>query len=231
MSGTEAAMVFVGRQAETAQIIQELNRKNNVILTGKHGIGRTALLKHLAELNPKHRRFVFADFSQARSEVSRGLFAQLFPKENARRLGEYLAYKWARFRIAKHALPDKREHVLVLDNVARLTHQKLDLIRYLEFEKRFRFVAIVETFLHPDDLFSLRADLIPVSTIKLDSLDDASVEKFFRHYSEQQGWHWSEEEIETLVSSVGGYPLRMAEIVARHMQKRKATWKAPTQRA
>lgn len=224
-------MYFAGRLKEIAQASHELVLGNNLIIAGKYGIGRTALLRRLAEQEKTRRRYAFADFSRSRADVCRELLAQLFPKLCAERFGEYQPYKWARYRVAKHPLKDKRQHVLVLDNIAKLTAQKLDLIHYIEFEKRFRFVAIVEDFLHPDQLFLLRAALIPVSTLRIEYLDTHSVREYFCHYAEKSGLDWTDEEIDTLVEAAGGYPLRMEEIAARAIQRRRNQWKAKVQRA
>jgi ABC-type phosphate/phosphonate transport system ATPase subunit len=45
-------MYFVGRQQEIARILKDLERGDNVSVCGKYGIGRTSLLKHLAEITP-----------------------------------------------------------------------------------------------------------------------------------------------------------------------------------
>src|SRR3989441_13039065 len=53
-------------------------------------------------------------------------------------VGEYLPYKATRFQIAHLELDDNRQHVLVLDHIAKLSAQKLNLMQYLAWEKRFR---------------------------------------------------------------------------------------------
>jgi hypothetical protein len=49
----------------------------------------------------------------------------------------------------------------VLDNIAKLTAQKLNLIRYWVAEGSFQFVAVTEAFLAEDELQALRLALLP----------------------------------------------------------------------
>lgn len=43
-------MSFVGREKETKKIIKALQQGNNIILTGKFGMGRTRLMRHVATI-------------------------------------------------------------------------------------------------------------------------------------------------------------------------------------
>src|SRR5713101_5332428 len=114
-------MYFVGRQHEIARIRKDLEQGNNVTVCGKYGIGRTDLLKYIAALTQDRWRFVFVDFSQPGGVVCRDLFAELFPKLRDKRRGEYLPYKATWFQIVHLELDDNRQHVLVLDNSAKLS--------------------------------------------------------------------------------------------------------------
>ncbi len=142
-------MYFVGRQHEIARIRKDLEHGDNVIVCGKYDIGRTSLLKHIATLTQDRWRFIFVDFSPPGGVVCRDLFAQLFPKLRDKRKGAYLPYKSTRFQIVHLELDDKRQHVLVLDNIAKLSAQKLNLMQYLAWEKRFRLVAGLDPPLEP----------------------------------------------------------------------------------
>ncbi|MCD6485804.1 MAG: ATP-binding protein [Syntrophobacterales bacterium] len=42
-------MVFVGREKETRQIVRALEKGGNVIITGKFGMGRTKLVRYVAD--------------------------------------------------------------------------------------------------------------------------------------------------------------------------------------
>lgn len=214
-------MYFVGRQQELVRICKDLERGDNVIVCGKYGIGRTSLLKHLAEINQNRWRFIFVDFSQPGSVVCRDLFGQLFPKLSDKRRGEYLPYKATRFQIAHLELDDNRQHVLVLDNIAQLSAQKLNLVQYLAWEKRFRLVASTESFLPAKQFQRLRTRLSPASVVTLDHLSVYSARKFFSYYSERYEFGWTAAQINSKATTTGGYPLGMREAVAREIKCRR----------
>jgi len=78
---------FVGRENEIKQIIKALRRGDNVILTGKYGIGRTSLVKHIADTTRDRWRFIFVNFSQTPGRVCGYLIEELLPKTNGRKKG------------------------------------------------------------------------------------------------------------------------------------------------
>ncbi|MGO8990969.1 MAG: ATP-binding protein [bacterium] len=211
-------MYFVGRQKEIAQIKEALEGGNNVIVSGKYGMGRTSLIKHIADAMKDQWQFVFVDFSKTPGSVCNYLLAELFPTQEFDR--EYVKYKPSRFRIATLALEDHRKHVLVLDNVSKLSAKKLDLIRYLTWEKRFQFVSIVESFLPTNGLFRLRVWMNPSILIKLHYLSASDVVQFYRQLSRGHRLGWSEGRIKNLAEVTGGYPLRMNEITFRELAGR-----------
>jgi len=204
-------MCFVGRERESRKIKRLLQQGKNVILTGKFGIGRTALTKHIAGTTENRWRFFFVDFSQTPGNVIKQLSANLLPGRKTGSKGDYLRYKSGRFLIAGAALKikseDKRTPVLVLDNIAKLTTQKLQLIRYLVQESKFQFVAIIESFLPKEDWFLLRAALLPAEIIILPYLSEGSTKKLFRHLAEKHTFNWSEQRLNMFVSINRGYPL------------------------
>jgi hypothetical protein len=211
-------MYFVGREKETKQIIKALKRGDNVILMGKYGIGRTSLAKHIADITLNRLRFIFVDFSQTPGKVCRHLMDRLLAGKSSKEHGKALGYKSIRFRISTQAFADKRQPVLVLDNIGKLSAQKLDLIRYLAMTKRFLFVAIVENFLQGEKLFSLRTWLTPASLTKVSYLSKQSGREFFHHYAAKHRLHWTESEIRTLAEMTGGYPLGMKEVLTRKLE-------------
>ncbi|HEV8712724.1 MAG TPA: ATP-binding protein [Candidatus Binatia bacterium] len=214
-------MYFVGRQREIARIRNDLEQGDNMIVCGRYGIGRTSLLKHIATLTHDRWRFVFVDFSQSSSAVCQDLLAQLFPKLREKRKGAYLPYKSARFQLVYRELDDKRQHVLVLDNIAKLSAQKLNLLQYLLREKRFRFVAIPESFLPAEQFRRLRVRLSPAAVVTLDHLSLSSARQFFAYYSERYGFGWTQGEINSKATTTGGYPLGMREAVIREIERRR----------
>jgi len=211
--------MFVGREKEKNQILEALEGGKNVIVSAKYGMGRTSLIKHIADAMKDQWRFVFVDFSKTPGSVCNHLLAELFPMHGFDR--EHLKYRPSRFRIATLALEDNRKHVLVLDNVSKLSVQKLDLIRYLTWEKRFQFVSIVESFLPSNGLFRLRVWMNPSILITLHHLSTSSVVQFFQQLSKGHQLGWAEGRIKNLAEVTGGYPLRMQEIALRELERKR----------
>jgi hypothetical protein len=214
----ERSMYFAGRDKEIGQIKKTLEGGGNVIVPGKYGMGRTSLIKHVGERMKDEWRFVFTDFSKTPGAICNHLLSKLFPQHDLD--PEYVKYKSSRFRIVTLELKDKRKHVLVFDNLAKLTPPKSDLLRYLTWEKRFQFIAIVESFLPRNDLFLLRVRLDPAVVINLERLCTGSEIRFFRSLSEQHRLHWTEGHIKNLAEITGGYPLRMTEVALRQLRAR-----------
>ena len=213
-------MCFVGREKETKKIMKALERGNNVVLMGKYGIGRTSLIKHVAALMKDRWRFVFVDFSQTPGKVTAQLLAELFP-EKRKNKDHYIRYKSGRFLIVSKELKDKRKHVLVFDNIAKLTAQKLQLIRYLIQESTFQYIAIAESFLSKENLFLLRAALLPAEMIMLPYLREESTKTLLCHLADKYSFHWSEQRLSMLVSATRGYPLGVHEVIKRELDMRK----------
>ncbi len=208
-------MHFVGREKEIGQMKGALEQGHNIIVLGKYGMGRTSLVRHVANATRDLWRFVFVDFSKTPGSVCHYLLAELFPAREFDR--EHVKYKPSRFRIATFALGDNRKHVLVLDNVSKLSAKKLDLIRYLTWEKRFQFVSIVESFLPSDDLFRLRVWMNPSILVKLHYLNASEVVQFYRQLSREHRLGWTGDRIKNLAEVTGGYPLRMREVALREL--------------
>jgi len=116
---------------------------------------------------------------------------------------------------------DGRNPVLVLDNIAKLTTQKLQLIRYLVQGKTFRFVAIIESFLPKESWFLLRAALLPAGIIILPYLNEGSTKELFRYVAERHNFDWSEQRLNMFVSLNRGYPLGVHEIIQRELKARR----------
>ena len=211
-------MYFVGRDKEIGQTKEALEGGKNVIVSGKYGMGRTSLIKHIGERMKDEWRFVFTDFSKTPGAICNHLLSKLFSQNDLD--PEYVKYKSSRFRIVTRELKDKRKHVLVFDNLAKLTPPKSDLLRYLTWEKRFEFIAIVESFLPRNDVFLLRVRLDPAVIINLEHLSTGSEIRFFRSLSEEHGLHWTEGHIKNLAEITGGYPLRMQEMSLRELERR-----------
>ena len=210
-------MHFVGRESEIGQIKEALEEEKNVILSGRHGMGRTSLIHRIAETTKDKWRFVFVDFSKTPGDVCDHLLADLFPVQEFDR--KHMKYRSSRFRISTLAFDDGRKRILVLDNVSKLSAQKLDLLRYLTWEKRFQFVSIAEGFLSSNDLFRLRVRMNPSILITLHHLSASDVVQFYRQLSREHRLGWTEGRIKNLAEVTGGYPLRMKEIALRELAR------------
>lgn len=206
-------MYFVGREKETRQIIKAMKRGYNVILMGKFGIGRTSLSRHVAEIGRDRWNLISLDFSQTPAKVCSLLASNLLPKNNGKAMG----YRHNRFRIANLDFDGQRQPVLVLDDIGKLSRQKVELIRYLAMAKKFRFVAVAENFLKADQLSLLRGWLHPAHLLNISYLGERPTREFFRLFSGKYHLSWTEEEINNLAEMSGGYPLGMKEIVRRRL--------------
>lgn len=72
-----------------------------------------------------------------------------------------------RYRIATVGSSTKNKPVIVSDNVATLTPQKIIFLRHLIEEDHFQFIAIAENFLIGKDFPLLKAELLPMETVSL----------------------------------------------------------------
>jgi len=212
-------MHFVGREKETKKIIRSLEKGSNVIISGKYGIGRTSLIRHVAEISRERWQFAFADFSLMPGEISRRLLSKLtFTKPFLR---NQTSSKSSRFQLAKLVAGEKRP-IIVLDNIACLTHKKLALLQYLRNTKKFQFIALVESFLSEGDLLHIRAELMPSEYLNLSYVDRRSSREFFQYFSEKHSLKWTTDQIESCVSVARGYPLGMKELAMKYVKKMQA---------
>jgi len=214
-------MLFRGRDREIAAVTAALAKGQNLILTGKYGIGKTTLIRRSAEINAARWQFLFADFAKTPAQVCRDVLAGFgVPKHTAGR-SRSIAYKSGRGLLADLGLRAKRRCILVLDNIAKLTPPRLDLIRYLVWDRQFLFIAIPERFLSQKDLFKLRACLYPSRAIRLRYLNADQTTEFFRHCARKHRLGWTESDIRMLTRTTKGYPLAMQEFVTREIERRK----------
>lgn len=212
-------MVFVGRERETERIAASLKAGSNVVVTGAHGIGRSALVRHVAEAMGNSWRFVFLDFSRSPAQLCLDLIGRLRPSAGRRSTRGTRSFVSARATAVKLEPRGGRRHVLVLDNVAALTVQKSILLRRLVATGRYRLVAIADKRIPEADLFKLRACLVPVRLVTLAKLPNPAARKFFVAASDQLGLGWKEEEVAVLANVTGGHPLLMVDTAARAAQR------------
>lgn len=208
-------MVFVGRQWETSRIKAELAKRGNVVVSGTFGIGRTALIHHVAEAMGDAWRFIFLDFSRTPAQLCSDLIAWLRPRTAGRSARRRLSFVSARAIVLKLEARGRRRWVLVLDNIAAVTAPKLALLRRLVATGRYRFVAITDHHLPDADLFTLRACLNAAPIVTLANLPRAVAGAFFAGVSGDLGLGWREGEVAALAEITDGYPLLMVEAIAR----------------
>lgn len=205
-------MLFVGRESEKKKIIKSLKDGKNIILGGKFGIGRTSLMKRISEIFADKRKFIFIDFSKTPGKMSEKLIRELELSARFKKTGEKMGYKAMRYCVAASAsFADKP--IIVFDNIAKLTGQKIIFLRYLIQEDHFQFIAIVENFLPPRDLAHLRAHLLPADVLSLRNLKMNDVLSFMRIYSQKHTLNLSDKHIHELAGVVHGYPLNIIELI------------------
>ena len=159
--------------------------------------------------------FHLSEFFSDPGKGVRPFSRHLLPKNNGKTTG----YRQNRFRIANLNFRGRKSRIVVLDEIAKLTPPKLELIRYLAMAKRFQFVAVVEIFLKADQLSLLRGWLHPALLLDIGYLGEQPAREFFRYYSRKNHFCWTEGEINNLAEMSGGYPLGMKEIVMRRLER------------
>ena len=210
--------MFVGRHGEIAVVRREIEAGRNVVLVGMYGIGRSSLVRQVAALLGAGRRFVFVDFASTPAAMCRVFHEALFPVRGRRRTVPR-SFRALRSLLVREAPTGSRPPVLVLDGIARLTAPKIDLIQGLAGTGRFRFVAVAEAFLPARDLLRVRTALFPNVLLRLGPLGRRESEEFFVEASRRHGLGWTAQHVRLLASTRHGYPLAMAETVARDLRR------------
>jgi hypothetical protein len=214
------AWPFVGRRRDCAFLRAELEAGRSIVLTGSYGIGRTCLVRHLAEEMREGWLFAFADLDGGPGAVWRSLFATLFPRARPRRGKQPSSVQWTRFRVLHRELQDRRRHVVVLDDVARLPAPRLDLMRRLR--ARFQIVGIAEDFLPAPAMSALCVALRTRRPYRLGRLGPKATATFFQEASRRHGFGWGAAEVRGLASAAKGFPLGMREMVEAELSRRAA---------
>ena len=204
-------MPFVGRESEIARVEAALNGGRNVIVLGKYGIGRTALMREVARRNAKWR-FVVTDYGEAGSSMTASILSQLSGRSR-HALHESASARQLARSVAAY-VPQKRVQrvVIVLDNVFKVTRAKLDLLRLLR-ESKLAFAAIIEHFATDDAVMRMRIALDPAVVVVLNALDADASEHFFAAAAAEFHLPWSESDVALLARTMHGYPLEMVQTV------------------
>jgi energy-coupling factor transporter ATP-binding protein EcfA2 len=203
--------LYVGRTKEAERIQSELELGHNLVLTGPFGIGRTTLLRHLArELKPTWR-FVFLDGSQTPGSLCERLL-DVWAPERPKALRKR-THPWTVERRLLPGLLDRepRSVAVVLDDLGKVTHPKLDFLRWLQGLGRVRIIVVTERFLDEGPLMHLRAVLYPAPLLTLGPLSNRPAQAFFEGWAQLHGLDWEPAAIHGLVLATRGYPTGMWE--------------------
>ena len=206
-------MLFVGRKSEKKRIIELLRDRKNIILCGNYGIGRTSLIKEIVKLQADESKFIFVDFGLTPGKMSEKLMKELALSVRLKKSNKKMGYKSMRYRIANLGASKTKQTVIVFDNIAKLTIQKVIFLRHLILEKHFQFIAIVENFLSSPDLACLKALLLPANVLSLRHLKTDDIVSFMRLYSDKHNLNWSDNYIHDLAVIAKGHPLSIIEMI------------------
>jgi AAA+ ATPase superfamily predicted ATPase len=171
-------MNFVGRKREIAAVMKSLKQGHNVLLTGRFGVGRSRLVKHISKLHSDTWQFLFADFSKTATRSCNDMLRQLAPCRGRFRRDRYTRLMYAKDIISGQNLATHLPRVVVLDNIGKISNQKLAFIRDMRFDSELLFIAIGESFLPEAELFLLRSVLYPSDFLTLHNLDKAETTAF-----------------------------------------------------
>jgi hypothetical protein len=210
-------MLFVGRKSEKKKIIESLHNGKNIILGGKFGIGRTSLIRNIAKMLADERKFVFVDFSQTPGRMSEKLMKESGLSMRLKNKGNKMSYKSMRYRIANAKSSKGENPVIVFDNIAKITFQKIMFLRHLISEQHYQFIAIVEKFLPQKDLFALKAQFMPFVILTLGHLKTNDVENLLHNYAEKNHLNWMNSFTHKLALLSDGYPLGLVEMLKKEL--------------
>jgi hypothetical protein len=220
--GIAPSMDFVGRKREIAAVMNSLKQGRNVVVTGRYGVGRSRLVKHIYKIHSGAFQFLFTDFSKPASKSCNDLIHQLLPQLGSSRRNFYTRLIHAKDILSGRKLAAHLPRVVVLDNISKISHQKLAFVRDLRLDCEFfgselKFIAIAESFLSEAELFHLRSILYPSDLLTLHNLNRTDTIAFFRSVSQKKRLDWTEGFIRTMAASTEGYPLLMKERLQREV--------------
>jgi len=208
-------MNFIGRKREIAAVRKSLKQNRNVVLTGRYGVGRSSLVKHISRLYAATWQFLFADFSKTVARSCNEMISQLASGGSNAQQHRYTRLMHAKDILIVRKTAADLPRVVVLDNIGKISRSKLSFIRDMRLDSDLLFIAITESFLPEADLFRLRSTLYPSDMLTLHNLKRKETAAFFRNFSQRKQLGWSERCIKMLAASTGGYALLMKEIAQR----------------
>lgn len=208
-------MTFVGRERETARILAAVSAGRHVVITGKFGMGKSALARHAAGLAASVRPFLFASASLSPARICEALVSQLPTRRGARATRRPPAGSYLSLRAQLVAAPrEGAAPVVVLDDVSRVTAPKAALVRHLVLSG-IPLIVLLDTGLPERDWKRLLAWLEPSEKIRLGPLSLADSTDLLERLSMAGQLGWSREEIAAWARASSGYPPRLQEIASR----------------
>lgn len=211
---------FVGRDREIARLSAAIEAGENVILSGKLGIGKTTLLE---EFRARCGGSVaIADLGSGPASACRGLAGELLGRKGrSSKAGGYLANRAALAGFA----PRGRGLVVALDNAdlgtrgrGTVSLARLDLVRHLAGNRAMRLIVVCEMEGKGRNFNRLRAWLHPVRELPLERLPLASAREYFDLVRESLGLAWPTDRLEVLARASQGYPLAMRRLAEREIE-------------
>jgi hypothetical protein len=208
-------MNFVGRKREIAAVIKSLKQNRNIVLTGRYGVGRSCLVKHIARLHAATWQFLYADFSKTVARSCNEMISQLAAGTRRAQPHQYTRLMHAKDILAGRNKAADLPRVIVLDNIGKISRPKLAFLRDMRLDSDLLFITVTESFLPEADLFRLRAALYPSDMLTLHNLKRKETAAFFRNFSQRKQLGWTASFIQMLAASTGGYALLMKEVAQR----------------
>ena len=181
---------FVGRTSELRLLARLLDEGRSIVLTGVYGSGRTALLHQLAG-KERYRKFIF------------------WNSRDSQRALRITIEKLCAVRTGRNRPADRTPPVVVLDDVARITAQRLRSLRDLVRGTRCQIIVIVESCVSNGDLTRLRAALEAARLVCLGPLTRNATERYFALAAREQTLGWNLDAIRSTARSTHGHPLIM----------------------
>lgn len=211
---------FVGRERDIARLEAALEAGENVILSGKLGMGKTTLLEEFRARSGES--VAIADLSAGPGSACLRLARELSGRRVlSLRRKRYLALRAALSELA----PRSREFVVALDDAdlgtrtrGTISAARLDLVRHLAGNPALRLVVVCEAEGRGQGFDRLRAWLQPARDLRLERLPLASARQYFKDLRESLDLTWPPGRLEVLARASQGYPLAMRRLAEREIE-------------
>ncbi|RYZ78132.1 MAG: ATP-binding protein [Proteobacteria bacterium] len=211
----ETSPIFVGRDAHLKKGAAGLEAGRVVFVHGEYGIGKSSFAKAMAR--NLGEPFGVLDLQRTAAQTldtfilgarRKGLLKGLAnPSKRKKQESFQDAQEAFRFLVEKKGLG-----LLVLDNVFSATRPKLEFIAYL-LKLELRLIIVMETDIHPDSLFQLRAVCQRDLQLKLPKLNALDSEAFLKEWQDHYGLALSPKDLKRIAKQQNGYPQFLHERV------------------